>query len=305
MKKLTILSAIALSGLIYNTADAQIRVSLGLHFATRPVVVQQQPVYEESPVNYDAADNYYYLPDVDAYYNVNEEAYYYNDGDRCVSAAYLPGSYRNYDWRSARRYEVHASRPYMHNEVYRSRYSGSADNNRWRNDNYGRSRGGFGEGSDNRSHDGYGRGNDNRGQSGYGQPSQQGRGQGGYGQGNDNRSRGGYGQGNDNRGQGGYGQPSQQGQSGRGQGGYGQPSQPNQPGRGQGGYGQPANGQGQGQPSQPGRGQGGYGQPSQPTQPGRGQGNGNQPSNQNGGGGDAHYTQNRSQGGSRDHRMSF
>src|ERR1700712_1489523 len=136
MKKLTIISAIALSGLLYNTADAQIRIHLGLNFSPRPVVyvpareVVAQPAYYE-PANYSGDEDYYYLPDVDAYYSVPEQCYYYNNGGSWVSAVYLPGAYRDYDWRSVRRYEVRAPRPFMHNDYYRTRYNGVAFNGNW------------------------------------------------------------------------------------------------------------------------------------------------------------------------------
>ena len=123
MKKLIILSAIAMSGLIYNTADAQIGIQVGFHFghprvyAPAPVVVEQAPVYDND-------NDYYYLPDVNAYYNVSEQCYYYFDGDNWVTAEYLPGQYSDFDWRNARRFEVRAERPYLRNEFYRSRYNG-------------------------------------------------------------------------------------------------------------------------------------------------------------------------------------
>jgi len=120
MKKIALISAIALSGLIYNTANAQI--SFGIHINTPAVrVVAATPVYTE----YTPADDYYYLPEVDAYYSVAERCYYYNDGDDWVSAAYLPGEFRNYNWRNARYYEVRARRPYLNADVYRTRYRGN------------------------------------------------------------------------------------------------------------------------------------------------------------------------------------
>jgi hypothetical protein len=139
MKKLIILSAIAMSGLFYNTASAQVRVHFGFGFgprrvvyATAPVVVEQAPVYEQATPVYDqnaqvydnSNNDYYYLPDVDAYYDVTAQCYYYNDGANWISAAYLPGEYGNYDWRNARRFEVRAPRPYLHDDIYRSRFNG-------------------------------------------------------------------------------------------------------------------------------------------------------------------------------------
>jgi hypothetical protein len=134
MKKLIITSAIALSGLIYNTANAQIGIHLGFHFGPRPVVyeparvvVAQSAEYCE-PANYNGDEDYYYLPEVDAYYSIPNQCYYYNDGGQWVSAAYLPGAYSNFDWRTARRFEVRAPRPFMHDDYYRTRYNGVAFN---------------------------------------------------------------------------------------------------------------------------------------------------------------------------------
>ena len=146
MKKLIITSAIALSGLIYNTANAQIRIHLGLNFGPRPVVyeparvVVAQPAEYCEPANYNGGEDYYYLPEVDAYYSIPNQCYYYNDGGQWVSAAYLPGAYRDFDWRTARRFEVRAPRPFMHNDYYRTRYNGVAFNGHWdRGYNRGRS----------------------------------------------------------------------------------------------------------------------------------------------------------------------
>lgn len=133
MKKLIILSAVALSGLFYNTANAQLSIRLGLNLTphrvyVQPAAVVETPapaVYEDDAADYTPADDYYYLPDVDAYYSVADQCYYYNDGDDWVSAAYLPGEYYNYDWRTARHYEVRAPRPYLHNDVYMNRFHGA------------------------------------------------------------------------------------------------------------------------------------------------------------------------------------
>ena len=139
MKKLFILSAIALSGLAYNTAGAQIGFHVGFRFhaprviiAAPPVVVQPvayvQPAdsyYQDQAPAYDTtADDYYYLPDVDAYYDVTDQCYFYFDGNTWISAAYLPGAYQNFDWRTARRFEVRSARPYLNDNFYRSRYNG-------------------------------------------------------------------------------------------------------------------------------------------------------------------------------------
>ncbi|HEY4326764.1 MAG TPA: hypothetical protein VGN20_22450 [Mucilaginibacter sp.] len=212
MKKSLILSAIAISGLIYNTANAQISIHLGIGFAAPRVVyapapvVQQTPVYEQSA--YNGNDDYYYLPDVDAYYSVNEQCYYYSDGNNWISSAYLPGEYRNYDWRNVRRFEVRAPRPYLHDDIYRSKYNGHQVEG-WAHNNYNQhfdsNRGnGFNQPAqtyrnDNRDNRNF----DNRGQGNYGQPTQPNNGRGNYNQRSDNERQGG-----------GYNQPSNQNNGG-------------------------------------------------------------------------------------------
>jgi len=149
MKKLVLIAAIVISGVWYNTANAQIRVHVGLNFGyprayvpARVVVAQPAPAVCEQPANYNEdvsyndADDYYYLPDVDAYYNVPNQCYYYNNGGAWVSSAYLPGAYRDYDWRSVRHYEVRAPRPFMHNDFYRAKFNGVAFNGRWNDRGY-------------------------------------------------------------------------------------------------------------------------------------------------------------------------
>ena len=141
MKKIALISAIAISGLLYNNnANAQVRIHVGLNFGPRPVVyypasqgVVAAAVQTEycEPANYDGGEDYYYLPEVDAYYSIPDECYYYNDGRQWVSAAYLPGVYRDFDWRAARRFEVRAPRPFLHADYYRERYNGAAINGRW------------------------------------------------------------------------------------------------------------------------------------------------------------------------------
>jgi hypothetical protein len=240
MKKITLISAIALSGLFYSTANAQI-LQIGLHLGGGRPVVQTSVISPNVAVSYTNADNYYYLPDVDAYYNTYEQAYYYNDGERWVSAAYLPGEYRNYDWRNARHYELRARRPYLNDDVYRERYRGNADWNRnndrvdnrsyanrderrneeprfeRHSDNY---RGA--EHADNRGWDNGNRRDDNSGRGNYNQ-SQPSRGQGSYGQ--QGRWQGGYQQ--EQR------QQSQPSQQGRGQWQYQQAQPSRQYGNGQ------------------------------------------------------------------------
>ncbi|HZY37509.1 MAG TPA: hypothetical protein VFE53_12715 [Mucilaginibacter sp.] len=125
MKKLMILSAVAMSGLmIYNTADAQIRVGVNLGIQPQPVIYTQAPAIAAAPA-FGNGDDYYYLPDLGVYYDVTDQCYVYFDGTEWVFSAYLPGQYANYDWTTARRFEIRAFRPYQRDDFYRERYNGN------------------------------------------------------------------------------------------------------------------------------------------------------------------------------------
>ncbi len=226
MKKLAIISAIAMSGLFYNAANAQLGIHIGIRlfphriFVPRPVVVvqPQEPVYQEPVVSDDSNNDdcdYYYLPDVGAYYSVNDQCYYYQDGDNWVSAAYLPGIYHDFDWRYARRFEIRQSRPYMHNDFYRNRYQGfdrdiarnhddfrmgfdyRHNSNAYNNDHRFDNRGGYGQHFDNRGQDNAGQYRNNQDNNRLGQQAGQNRDKGNYNNGrqndqaqNQNRDRG-------------------------------------------------------------------------------------------------------------------
>jgi hypothetical protein len=194
MKKLIIMSAIAMSGLMYQTANAQIGVHFNINLGARPVIVERAPVYDA---------DYYYLPEVEAYYSVSQNCYYYQDGGSWVSAAYLPGRYHDFDWRRSNHYAVREARPYLHNDVYRSRYGGIEGRRDWgyrdeRSQRVYADRDRF-DHNDNRGN--YGRGNDNHGNNGgWNNGQQQNDNRGNYGGRNDQRQQP---QQNDNRG--GYG----------------------------------------------------------------------------------------------------
>ncbi|GAB2690013.1 hypothetical protein GCM10027037_11140 [Mucilaginibacter koreensis] len=229
MKKSVFFATLALAGLAFKASDAQVRLHIGFNFGT--------PVYAPAPVadvQYSDADDYYYLPDADAYYCVPEHVYYFMNGSRWVSAPQLPGRFRDFDWRSARRYEIRGRRPFLQHDVYRSRYNGFAGGNpNWRsgydnrferdgfahrvevNRGWGRPDGGFDRSNRdyNRSNRGYDRGN-RGGYNGGGYdntPNQQP--QGGYNQGNNG---GGWNRGNQGQQGGQYnqGQPAPQPQQG-------------------------------------------------------------------------------------------
>ena len=76
-----------------------IGVIILLSFATKAQVsvnvnIGSPPLW--GPVGY-AESRYYYLPDVEAYYDVESSMFIYYGGGVWIHNAYLPGRYRNYD----------------------------------------------------------------------------------------------------------------------------------------------------------------------------------------------------------------
>lgn len=81
---------------------------------------------------------YYYLPNIEAYYDIPSSMYLYFFGGRWVHARVLPSSFGYYDFDNSPRIVIRdyrGSRPYNYYKVHRSNfpkgYSGSPDRNYW------------------------------------------------------------------------------------------------------------------------------------------------------------------------------
>jgi hypothetical protein len=114
MKKIIFTAAILISCLSFKLAGAQVHVSLGLNIGAQP---------EWGPVGYDHVD-YYYIPDVDAYYDVPAHQYVYYHNNAWIHAAYLPGPYRDYDMYHGYKVVVNQPNPWFHHADIRARYAG-------------------------------------------------------------------------------------------------------------------------------------------------------------------------------------
>ena len=113
MKKIIFAAALVFSCMLFKTADAQVRFSLGVNIGSQP---------EWGPVGYDRV-NYYYLPDIDAYYDVPAHQYVYLQNNVWVHSVYLPARYRNYDVYNGYKVVVNERNPWERNNVYRVRYA--------------------------------------------------------------------------------------------------------------------------------------------------------------------------------------
>jgi hypothetical protein len=107
MKKqiLSILFAVAAIACT-TTSKAQVSVGININISDQP---------EWGPVGYDYAE-YYYLPDIEAYYYVPRRQFVYLSGNRWVFSASLPSRYAYYDLYSG--YKVVLTTPYAYKHFH-------------------------------------------------------------------------------------------------------------------------------------------------------------------------------------------
>lgn len=112
MKKLVLFAAVLMVSL-FSINNAKAQVSLNINIGSQPAW---------GPTGYDHVD-YYYFPDIDAYYNVPSSQYIYSNGGRWVWTNNLPAQYRNFDVYRSYKVVVNEPRPYLRNSVYVNRYA--------------------------------------------------------------------------------------------------------------------------------------------------------------------------------------
>lgn len=112
--------------LLILASSAQGQLSVRVHVGTPPAW---------APSGYSNV-RYYYLPDVEAYYDVQTSMFIYMSGNTWVRRSYLPDRYRNYDLYHG--YKVvmtgyHGNTPYTNFREYRMKYSKGYQGNPQRN----------------------------------------------------------------------------------------------------------------------------------------------------------------------------
>lgn len=110
MKKMTILSLVLASLLAGHQAVAQVAVSVN---------IGAQPVW--GPVGYDYV-NYYYLPDIDAYYDVPGHVFVYNEGGVWVRRPALPPAFAGYDLYHGYKVVINDRDPWLRHPFYHDKY---------------------------------------------------------------------------------------------------------------------------------------------------------------------------------------
>lgn len=118
MKKL-LLSAMVLCGILFisNETKAQVRIGVNVNIGRPSWGV---------PGNY--AGDYYYMPEIDTYYDIPHRQFVYFQGNNWVFAPELPYMYRGYDLNRGYKVVINEPRPYLHHNVYRTRYNSYYNN---------------------------------------------------------------------------------------------------------------------------------------------------------------------------------
>jgi hypothetical protein len=92
----------------YASAQVNVNVNIGA-----------QPLW--GPVGYDAVE-YYYLPDVEAYYYVPRRQFVYLSGGNWIFASSLPARYRTYDLYTGYKVVINEPKPYLHFTDHKVKY---------------------------------------------------------------------------------------------------------------------------------------------------------------------------------------
>jgi len=120
-----------------NSISTKAQININVNIGTQP---------QWGPSGYEHVD-YYYLPGIDAYYNVSSRQYIYLNNGSWVSRNSLPAMYKGFDLYNAYKVVMNSPKPYLSHNLHVKQYSkyktysGKQDNIRdSRNNNYANNR---------------------------------------------------------------------------------------------------------------------------------------------------------------------
>lgn len=109
------LKLIALGIILFASSAIHAQVSVNVNLGTPPAW---------GPVGYSNVD-YYYLPDVEAYYDIRATQFIYLNRGTWTRSRYLPGQYRNYNLYNGYKVilnDYHGSKPYGNFKSHKVKY---------------------------------------------------------------------------------------------------------------------------------------------------------------------------------------
>jgi len=119
MKKYIFFFMLLLSMVLFNSCmSSQVDVKAN---------IERQPAW--GPIGYDYAA-YYYLPEIDCYYDVNKSLFYYPNSGKWKSARYLPYAFRDYDLYSMYKIVINEKNPWKHHNIHYKNRTGHRDHKR-------------------------------------------------------------------------------------------------------------------------------------------------------------------------------
>ncbi|MFN3969490.1 hypothetical protein [Flavobacterium sp.] len=130
------------------TVSSQAQVSVNVNLGKPPVWAPAAPVNTK----------YYYIPDIETYYDVSAQRYIYLRNGRWHRSAALPAHYRGYDLYKGKTVfltDYRGNRPYAYYKTHKVKYKG---NGNWKNKAYNKNAPGKGNGKY-KGHPGKGNGN--------------------------------------------------------------------------------------------------------------------------------------------------
>jgi hypothetical protein len=110
------LKIIVIGMVLFLASVLQAQVSMNVNLGSPP---------PWGPVGYSSA-HYYYLPDVEAYYDIQSSMFIYYGGGAWVHRAYLPARYKSYDLYGGYKVvmkDYHGNAPYTHFKEHKMKYA--------------------------------------------------------------------------------------------------------------------------------------------------------------------------------------
>lgn len=117
MKRVILILVVLAGCLTYKPASAQVSVNIN---------IGAQPIW--GPVGYDYVD-YYYLPDIEAYYYVPTHQFIYLTNGRWIFATTLPVRYRTFNIFTGYKVVINEPRPYLRFYNHKVKYAKYKGNN--------------------------------------------------------------------------------------------------------------------------------------------------------------------------------
>lgn len=113
MKKIVLTASLFLTVFSFKQAEAQVRLNINVNISSQP---------NWGPAGYDYAE-YYYLPDIEAYYYVPARQFIYLSGGNWVFTYSLPSRYRSYNLYTGYKVVVNEPRAYRYYNTHKVKYA--------------------------------------------------------------------------------------------------------------------------------------------------------------------------------------